>query len=41
MGVVHEIKNVKIHLYSRDHNPPHIHVFYAEHEALVSNQMEK
>ncbi len=35
MGTVHVIKSVKIYLYSGDHNPPHIHAIYAEHEILL------
>lgn len=35
MGSVHVINSVKIYLYSRDHNPPHIHAIYAEYEALL------
>lgn len=36
MGTIHVIKNVKIVLHSRDHNPPHFHAIYAEYEALVA-----
>jgi hypothetical protein len=35
MAQIHVINSVKICLYSRDHNPPHIHAIYAEYEALV------
>jgi len=35
MGSVHVINSVKIYLYSRDHNPPHIHAIFAENEALL------
>ena len=36
MGTIHVINSVKIFLYSRDHNPPHIHAKYAEYEALIA-----
>lgn len=35
MGTIHVLNNVTIHLYYREHNPPHIHAKYAEHEALI------
>lgn len=35
MGTIHVVENVRIYLYSRDHNPPHVHAFFAEHEALI------
>jgi hypothetical protein len=35
MGNVHVINGILIYVYSRDHNPPHIHAFYAEYEALI------
>ncbi len=27
--------NIKIEVYSKDHNPPHIHAIYAEYEVLI------
>jgi hypothetical protein len=35
MGTIHVINNVKIYVYSGDHNPPHIHAFYAEYEVVI------
>lgn len=35
MATIHVINNVKIRLYSRDHNPPHIHAVYAEYEVKL------
>ena len=29
------IESIKLYLYPRDHNPPHIHVIYAEYETLI------
>lgn len=30
-----EIEGIYIEIYSRDHNPPHFHAFYAEYEILI------
>jgi hypothetical protein len=27
---------IRIYIYSRDHNPPHFHAYYAEYEALIN-----
>ena len=35
MGTIHEVNHIKIHLYARDHNPPHFHATYAEYEMLI------
>ncbi len=35
MGTVYVINNVKIYVYSGDHNPPHIHAMFAEYEILL------
>ena len=35
MGTIHVLNNVKIRLYFREHNPPHIHAVYAEYEAQI------
>ncbi|MEW6469427.1 MAG: DUF4160 domain-containing protein [Bacteroidota bacterium] len=35
MGKIYVIKGVSIYLYYREHNPPHIHAFYAEFEVLI------
>ncbi|RYZ88536.1 MAG: DUF4160 domain-containing protein [Proteobacteria bacterium] len=29
------VDSIKLYLYPRDHNPPHIHAIYAEYEALI------
>ena len=29
------VEGIKVHLYAKDHNPPHIHALYAEYEALI------
>lgn len=31
-----ETEGISIEVYSRDHNPPHVHVFYAEFEILIN-----
>jgi hypothetical protein len=31
----HNLNGVKIYVYANDHNPPHFHAKYAEHEALL------
>jgi len=30
-----EFYGIAIYMYFRDHNPPHFHAIYAEHEALI------
>lgn len=35
MPTVKIIDSIKIDIYSREHNPPHIHVLYAEYEELI------
>lgn len=35
MSTIYVVNHVKIHLYSRDHNPPHFHATYAEYEVLI------
>jgi hypothetical protein len=32
-----EFYGIVIYMYFADHNPPHFHAIYAEHEALVRN----
>lgn len=29
------IDSIRLYLYPRDHNPPHVHAMYAEYEALI------
>ncbi|MFZ5553122.1 MAG: DUF4160 domain-containing protein [Bacteroidota bacterium] len=36
MGTIHIIRNIKIYIYSRDHNPPHLHAVYAEYEVVLN-----
>ena len=36
MPLVGRISGAKLYIYYEDHNPPHIHVIQAEHEAEVS-----
>jgi hypothetical protein len=31
----HSLAGVRIYVYTNDHNPPHFHAIYAEHEALI------
>ncbi len=33
--LINDIEGVKIHLFSRDHLPPHLHIFYSGDEAIV------
>lgn len=35
MACIKIIDGIKIYIYARDHNPPHFHVFIAEHEELI------
>lgn len=35
MPLIDAFDGIKIYVYSRDHNPPHIHAFYAEYEVLI------
>lgn len=36
MPLISEFYGIKIYINYLDHNPPHVHVYYAEHSALVS-----
>lgn len=38
MGTIHVINSIKIYLYPGDHNPPHIHAVYAEHDVAIAIQ---
>jgi hypothetical protein len=33
---LHVINNIRIYVYSGDHNPPHFHAFYAEYEVVIA-----
>ena len=35
MPCIKIIDSIKVYIYADDHNPPHIHAFYAEYEELV------
>lgn len=35
MSRLSEFYGIVIYMYFQDHNPPHFHAIYAEHEALV------
>ncbi len=35
MGKFYFFSGISIYIYSREHNPPHIHAFYAEYEGLL------
>ena len=35
MPCIKIIDSIKIYIYLRDHNPPHFHAIYAEHEELI------
>lgn len=35
MPCIKRIGSIKIYIYARDHNPPHFHAMYAEHEELI------
>ncbi len=35
MPCIKIIDSIKVYIYADDHNPPHIHVFYSEHEELI------
>jgi hypothetical protein len=35
MPCVGRVNGIDFYLYADDHNPPHVHVFYAEHEVLL------
>lgn len=35
MPCVATFNGITVYMYFRDHNPPHVHVRYAEHEALL------
>ncbi len=36
MPTISEFFGILIRMYYDDHNPPHFHAYYGEHEALVS-----
>jgi hypothetical protein len=36
MPRVAEFSGLKINMYAADHNPPHVHVIYADDEALLA-----
>lgn len=35
MPCIKIIDSIKIYVYLRDHNPPHFHALYSEHEELI------
>ena len=35
MPCIKIIDSIKLYIYSRDHNPPHFHAIYGEHEELI------
>jgi hypothetical protein len=35
MPRIAEFEGIRLYLYFRDHNPPHVHAFYGEFEALI------
>lgn len=35
VACIKSIDGIKIYIYSRDHNPPHFHVYIAEFEELI------
>ena len=35
MPCIKIIDSIKLYVYARDHNPPHFHAIYAEHEELI------
>lgn len=35
MPIVKTIDSIKLYIYFFDHNPPHFHAKYAEHEELI------
>ncbi len=35
MPQISEFYGIVIYMYFQDHNPPHFHAIYAEHEALI------
>ncbi|ULH30409.1 DUF4160 domain-containing protein [Leptospira weilii] len=35
MPLISEFYGIKIYINYLDHNPPHVHVYYAEHSALI------
>lgn len=35
MPCIHIIDSIRINIYFDDHNPPHFHAIYAEHEELI------
>ena len=35
MPCIKIIDSIKVYIYLRDHNPPHFHAKYAEHEELI------
>ena len=35
MPYIKIIDSIKLYVYANDHNPPHFHAIYAEHEELI------
>ena len=35
MPRVGQVNGIEFYIYADDHNPPHTHAFYAEHETLL------
>lgn len=35
MPCIKIIDSIKLYVYANDHNPPHFHAIYAEHEELI------
>jgi len=35
MPRIAEFDGIRLYLYFRDHNPPHVHALYGEYEALI------
>jgi hypothetical protein len=32
------IDAIRLYIYARDYNPPHVHAIFAEYEALIDSQ---
>lgn len=35
MPLISEISNIRIYLYPKDHNPPHVHCYKEEYSAVI------
>ena len=35
MPIIHSFDGIKILIFSKDHNPPHFHVYYGDYHALI------